>query len=78
MRANLKAAIELRFGSQIAVARAVLLHPLKVNRICRGWIEPTQAERARIATALCADEAWLFAVLRIPAPKVLTEAVTQS
>jgi len=69
MRANLKAAIEARFGSQIAFAREVRLHPIKINRLCRGWIEPTALERARIAEALQADADWLFAVLLIPGPK---------
>ncbi len=69
MRANLKAAIEVRFGSQIAFAREVHLHSVKINRLCRGWIEPTARERARIAEALQADADWLFAALLIPAPK---------
>lgn len=69
MRANLEAAIKVRFGSQIAFAREVRLHPIKINRICRGWIEPTPLERARITEALQADADWLFAVLLIPGPK---------
>jgi hypothetical protein len=69
MRANLKAAIGLRFGSQIAFARAVGLHSIKINRLCNGWVEPTPTERERIAAALNADPAWLFCtVTRIPAP----------
>ncbi len=70
MRANLKAAIDVRFGSQLAFARAVGLHPVRVNRLCRGWIEPTPIERERISEALRADADWLFAVLFIPAPRV--------
>jgi hypothetical protein len=74
MRANLKAAIETRFGSQIAFARASGLHPVKVSRLCRGWAEPTEMERAQISKTLRADVEWLFAVLRIPSPRATSEA----
>lgn len=67
MRANLKAAIDVRFGSQLAFARAVGLHSVRVNRLCRGWVEPTPVERERISEALRADPCWLFAALFIPA-----------
>jgi hypothetical protein len=70
MRANLKAAIDVRFGSQLAFAREVGLHSVRVNRLCCGWVEPTPMERERIAEALRADSDWLFAVLLIPAPRV--------
>ena len=76
MRANLKAAIDVRFGSQIAFARAVGLHSVRVNRLCRGWVEPTLVERERIAEALRADSDWLFAVLLIPAPRVREDSPT--
>jgi len=69
VRMNLVAAIEARFGSQIAFARAIGLHPVKLNRLCRGWLEPTRVERDRIATALDIEPDWLFSVFRIPAPK---------
>jgi hypothetical protein len=69
MRANLKAVIEVRFGSQLAFAQAVGLHPVRVNRICKGWVEPTCGEREKIANLLAADSDWLFAVFRIPARK---------
>lgn len=69
MRANLKATIEARFGTQLAFAREVDAHPVRVNRLCRGWIEPTPAERQRFAEALQADPSWLFASLRIPGPR---------
>jgi len=72
MRANLKAAIEIRFGSQIAFARAANLHSVKVSRLCRGWIEPTPLERERIAETLGTDADWLFAVVRIPARTALS------
>lgn len=69
MRANLKAAIDARYGSQLAFARALGLHSVRVNRLCRGWVEPTAAERERITEALRADADWLFAVLIIPGPR---------
>jgi DNA-binding transcriptional regulator YdaS (Cro superfamily) len=68
VRANLKAAIEVRFGSQIAFARAVGLHPIRVNRVCNGWAEPTSDERAKMTEALRADADWLFSTFRIQAP----------
>lgn len=76
MRANLKAAIDVRFGSQLAFARAVGLHPIRVNRLCRGWIEPTPLEREHIAEVLRADPDWLFAVLIIPARRVRDDSPT--
>jgi hypothetical protein len=76
MRANLKAAIEMRFGSQMAFARASGLHPVKVSRLCRGWAEPTELERVRISETLRADVEWLFAVLRIPSPRTERPAET--
>jgi hypothetical protein len=69
MRANLKAAIEMKFGSQLAFARASGIHPVKVSRLCRGWADPTDRERACISTALHADAEWLFSALKIPTPK---------
>jgi hypothetical protein len=79
VRANLKAAIEIRFGSQIAFARAANLHSVKVSRLCRGWIEPTPLERERIAETLGTDADWLFAVVRIPVRTTLsTETATPS
>lgn len=76
MRANLKAAIDVRFGSQLAFARAVGLHSVHVNRLCRGWIEPSAGERKRLAEALRADPVWLFAVFLIPAPQVREDSPT--
>lgn len=73
MKMNLIAAIEARFGSQIAFARMVGVHPVRLNRLCRGWLEPTQVERDRIAEALAVDANWLFSRFRLPAPKGNTE-----
>jgi hypothetical protein len=57
---NLVATIQARFGSQLALARAVGLHPVRINRLCKGWLEPTQVERHE------ADADWLFSGFRIP------------
>lgn len=77
MRANLAAAIDVRFGSQLAFARAVGLHSVRVNRLCRGWVEPTPVERERIAETLRADSDWLFAVLLIPNERGVQEMKTE-
>jgi len=69
VRANLKAAIEVRFGSQIAFSREIGLHPVRVNRLCNGWAEPTSDERAKMTKALRADADWLFSAFRIQAPR---------
>ena len=72
MRKNLKIAIEERFRTQIAFAHAIKIHPVRVNRIVCGWVEPTKDERERISIALNADAEWLFASalgISIPAPK---------
>lgn len=67
MMMNLIAAIEARFGSQIAFARMVGVHPVRLNRLCRGWLEPTVVERDCIAQALGVNADWLFSVFRVPA-----------
>ena len=69
MKMNLVATIEARLGSQLAFARAVELQPVRLTVVAGGWLEPTCAERDRIADALGADTDWLFSALRIPAPK---------
>lgn len=73
LRANLAAAIDVRFGSQIAFARAAGMNSIRVNRLCKGWIEPTPLERMRMAETLHADAEWLFCVFRIPAPRTTME-----
>lgn len=68
MRHNLQAAIVERFGTQLRCAEKTGLHVTRLNRIVRGWIEPTMTERDRLATALAADPQWLFSTItRIPA-----------
>jgi len=67
MRHNLRTAIEIKFGTQLACAHSTGIHPIKLNRLCRGWIEPTPVERERLTAALDADPAWLFSThTRIP------------
>lgn len=67
MRHNLRAAIAERFGSQLRCAEKTDIHFTRLNRIVRGWIEPSLIERERLASALGADPAWLFStVTRIP------------
>jgi hypothetical protein len=67
MRHNLRIAIERKFHTQLACARAVGIHPVRMNRICCGWVDPTPIERDRIVAALDADPAWLFTtVTHIP------------
>lgn len=79
MRHNLKAAIRMRFRTQLACARAVGLHPIRLNRLCCGWIDPTDVERERLADALKADSAWLFStVMFIPASSNSDKSTTRS
>lgn len=68
---NLRIAISERFGTQLACAKAAGIHPVRLNRICLGWVEPTVIERERLAEAIATDAAWLFSTAwRIPvAPK---------
>jgi len=69
MLSNLRAAIELRFGTQLAFARAVGIGATTLNRIINGWREPTFTEGNRIAQALDADPEWLFRrFISIPRP----------
>ena len=69
MRHNLRVAIDTKFGTQLACARAVGLHPVRLNRLCRGWVDPTVIERERLTSVLGADPVWLFSTLTlIPKP----------
>jgi hypothetical protein len=67
MRVNLRASIELLFGTQQNFARSIGCHPVRLNRLCCGWVEPTSEERSAIADHLLADPSWLFTEFRIPA-----------
>lgn len=67
---NLRIAIEEKFGTQLACAKAAEIHPIRLNRICRGWVEPTQVEQDRLAAIIGVDSAWLFSkISRIPTPR---------
>jgi hypothetical protein len=75
MRHNLRAVIVERFGTQLRCAEQTGIHITRLNRIIRGWIEPTLIERERLASSLGADAQWLFStVTRIPAPAPLGNA----
>lgn len=69
MRHNLKLAISERFGTQLECAEKTGIHHIRLNRIIRGWLEPTAAESDLLASALVADPSWLFSTTtRIPKP----------
>jgi hypothetical protein len=77
VRTNLKSTVELLAGSQIAFAKAAGIHPIRLNRIVNGWIEPTPTERDRFAELLKVDAAWLFRIVTIPtAPAATTPEAT--
>jgi hypothetical protein len=70
MRTNLKLAIGERFRTQVAFARAVDIHPVRISQIVCGWTQPKTDERERMSIALNADAEWLFATpvgISIPA-----------
>jgi hypothetical protein len=70
MRHNLRAVIVERFGTQLRCAEQVGTHVTRLNRIIRGWIDPTPLERERLVSALSAEPQWLFSTtpIRIPRP----------
>lgn len=69
MRHNLKTAIVEVFGSQLSCASEVGIHPVRLNRICNGWADPTPEERRRLVSGLNAEPSWLFSeTVRIPRP----------
>ena len=71
MLANLKMALAVRGMLQIELAQKLEVSPDLVSRIVRGWTEPSQELRSRIAEVVQADEGWLFlSDIRIPAPQV--------
>ena len=69
MRHNLRAVIVERFGTQLRCAEQTGIHVTRLNRIIRGWIEPTPVERDRLASALGADPQWLFSTTPIKIPR---------
>jgi len=76
VRTNLKMAIEVRAGSQLAFAKAAGIHPVRLNRIVKGWIEPSPAERARFVELLKVDATWLFRIVTLPTAPAATTAET--
>jgi hypothetical protein len=69
MLMNLKAALAARRMRQVELALSLKIPPSTLSEIVCGHRQADPSIRARIAEALCADEAWLFsAVARIPAP----------
>ena len=66
MRTNLKSAIEVKFGSQIAFSKKVCIHHVRLSKIVRGWIDPTPIERDRIIELLNVSPDFLFKTFTIP------------
>jgi len=66
MRANLRATIEVKAGSQTAFAQKSGIELSRLNRIIRGWLEPTPIERDRCTELLGVDTDWLFRIFTIP------------
>jgi len=66
MRVHLRAMIETKFRSQTAFARASQIELSRLNRIVRGWIDPTPMERQRCAEILGVDSTWLFQSFTVP------------
>lgn len=66
MRANLRATVEVRFGTQQAFAKVAEIHPIRLNKIVNAWIDPTPIEREQFSELLGVDVDWLFRVFTIP------------
>ena len=71
MLANLKTAIAQRGLKQVDLAQSLKIPPTVLSEIIHGRRRADASLRSRIATALRADEVWLFdTFVRIPAPNV--------
>ena len=69
MLANLKTAIAQRGLKQADLAQSLKIPPTVLSEIIHGRRRADASLRSKIATALHADEAWLFdSFVRIPAP----------
>jgi transcriptional regulator with XRE-family HTH domain len=69
MLANVKAALAARQVRQIDLALELKISPGILSEIVNGRRQANPSLRARIATALHADERWLFSCIkRIPGP----------
>lgn len=77
MRANLRATIEAKFGSQQAFAKAAGVHFVRLNRVVNGWVEPTPIERERFRELLKVDASWLFQVFVVPATDHIATATCE-
>jgi transcriptional regulator with XRE-family HTH domain len=67
MLMNLRAALAARRLRQVDLALSLKIPPSTLSEIICGRRPADPSQRARIAVALCADEAWLFsAFTRIP------------
>jgi hypothetical protein len=73
VRTNLKSTIEVKFGSQIAFSKPACIHPVRLSKIVRGWIEPTPVERERLTELLKVDAIWLFQIFTIPNATLASE-----
>jgi transcriptional regulator with XRE-family HTH domain len=60
MRLGLKATILQRDFSQREVSKLSGIRENRLSTIVNGWVNPTPAERARLASVLRQDEAVLF------------------
>ncbi len=70
MLVNFKAALAARKIHQADLAQSVQIAPTVLSEIIHERRHANASLRARIATALRADEAWLFSTAaRIPGPK---------
>lgn len=61
MRVGLKAAIMARGWTQRHFSRVAEIPENRVSELVRGWVEPTDAERVRIARLLNQSPDVLFA-----------------
>ena len=60
MRLGIKAAILQQRTSQRELSRSTNIPENRLSTIICGWVEPTSAERAKLASALLQSEAALF------------------
>jgi transcriptional regulator with XRE-family HTH domain len=56
-----RALIVEKYRTQFLFALEVRIDPARLSRILRGYVKPTREERERIAAALGADVATVFA-----------------
>ena len=76
MKSNLKMALLVRRVAQYQLAFAWECPETRMSRIVQGRLEPTKAERSRIATELGLSEAELFPSVVNPRPRTRYGPVT--